>query len=410
MHESPNHKQARSPTILIIGAGLGGLALAQGLIRSGFNVTVFERDESSTSREQGYRISMRSLGMAALSALLPPNKMNRLSIAKVADVGDGFTFANEKMQPILKIPSGQDAAVQLLRSELRMLLQEDINIEWNRRLVMFEDKDDQVIAHFEDGSSATGDFLVGCDGGASTIRELIPSIYKNGHGAIPKMVDVNSIVFTGQIDRSPEWEALLPLNQTGMVRFLGPGSNYMGVCFSERADRSPTVFWGLTEKIESPDSPHFQFDRELKNCEQILDHCKKLISNEPWHETLKKLVYDTPKEGILTPWILRTTQFPDELSQLPIVPSGRVTLVGDSAHVMPPGQGLGGSNVLEDARLLSILLTSSKKPIDWVKLTGEYERQMFIRARKAVQESDSTADSHSRIRLIPISDSNDGFG
>ena len=56
--------------ILIIGAGLGGLALAQGLVKSGFNVTVFERDESPTSRSQGYRISIRSMGMNALSELL----------------------------------------------------------------------------------------------------------------------------------------------------------------------------------------------------------------------------------------------------------------------------------------------------------------------------------------------------
>ena len=49
--------------ILIVGAGLSGLSLAQGLVKSGFNVTVFERDESPTSREQGYRISIRSLGM-----------------------------------------------------------------------------------------------------------------------------------------------------------------------------------------------------------------------------------------------------------------------------------------------------------------------------------------------------------
>lgn len=113
--------------ILIIGAGLGGLALAQGLIRTGFNVTVFERDEGSISRAQGYRISIRSRGMNALAAILTPEKMSRLSAAaKVTDVGDGFICANEKMEPFLTTPLGQDAAVQFLRSELRKLLQEGV--------------------------------------------------------------------------------------------------------------------------------------------------------------------------------------------------------------------------------------------------------------------------------------------
>ena len=181
--------------ILIIGAGLGGLALAQGLVKEGFDVTVFERDESPTSRAQGYRISIRKLGMNALSALLTPEKMNRLSLAKVADVGDGFTCANEKMEPFFSVPGGQDAAVQFLRSELRSLLQEGINIEWNKRLVRFEDDGTKVSAHFEDGSYATGDLLVGCDGAGSLVRELLPSMYGDRLGSIPKVIDSNRAIF-----------------------------------------------------------------------------------------------------------------------------------------------------------------------------------------------------------------------
>ena len=46
----------------------------------------------------------------------------------------------------------------------------------NKRLVMFEDNGDQVIPHLEDGSYAALDLLVGCDGGASTVKELLPSV------------------------------------------------------------------------------------------------------------------------------------------------------------------------------------------------------------------------------------------
>jgi hypothetical protein len=180
--------------ILIIGAGLGGLALAQGLVKAGFHATVFERDESPASRPQGYRISIRSLGMQALSALLTPEKLSRLSEAKVADVGDGFTCANEKMEPFFSVPQGQDAAVQFLRTELRSLLQEGIDIKWNKRLSRFEDNGDQVVAHFEDGSHAAGDLLVGCDGGGSSVRELLPSVYGNSLGLIPRVFDSNRAI------------------------------------------------------------------------------------------------------------------------------------------------------------------------------------------------------------------------
>lgn len=386
----------KNPSILIIGAGLGGLSLAQGLVKAGFNVTVFERDESPTSRVQGYRISIRSMGMAALSALLPPEKMNRLSQAKVSDVGDGFTLANE-MEPLFTIPLGQDAAVQLLRSELRSLLQEGLHIEWNKRLIKFEEISDQVVAHFEDGSYATGEMLIGCDGGASTIRELLPSVYGSGLGSLPKVIDIPRASLGGQIDRTPEWETLLPLTKTGLVRFVGPNSHSMGVCFSERTDRSLTIFWALSEEIEDRNSPWYQFDQGLECRERLLEHCQQLMKNEPWHENLKKLVYDTPAAGMMAPWLFRTTQFSDS-NQYPIVPSGRVTLVGDAAHAMPPDKGLGGNNVLEDARLLSTLLASAPKPIDWPKLTGEYEKQMFERARIAVQESNSAAEAFRNMR------------
>lgn len=382
--------------ILIIGAGLGGLALAQGLIKAGFQVTVFERDETPTSRPQGHRIFIRSMGMQALTALLSKEKWGRLSTAKVTDVGGGFTCANEKMESFFSV-QGKEAGVQFLRSDLRNFLQEGVHIEWNKRLILFEDDGHQVIAHFEDGSYVTGDLLVGCDGGASTVRELLPKVYKEGLGAIPNVIDSNQAVLGAQIDRTTEWEMLLPLSKTGFVRYLGINSHDIGVCFSERFDRTPTVFWAFSEEIKDRHAPWYQFDNGLECRRRILDHCKQLMNNEPWHENLKKLVNDTPAEAIMAPWLIRTTQFSDS-DQFPMVPTGRVTLLGDSAHAMSNARGLGGNNVLEDARLLSTLLASSTKPIDWPVLIEKYEKEMFKRARVAVQESENAAEYFRNLR------------
>jgi salicylate hydroxylase len=378
--------------VLINGAGLGGLALAQGLVKAGFKVTVFERDESPTSRPQGYRISIRSLGMQALAALLTPEKMSGLSLAKVADVGNGFTCANEKMEPFFSVPQGQDGGVNFLRSELRQVLRDGINIAWNKRLVRFEDGGDQVIAHFEDGSSAAGDLLVGCDGTGSAVRELLPSVYPTGLGSIPQVIDGNRSILGGQIDRTTEWERLLPLNKAGMVRFLGLDSHFLGVCFSERADRSPTVFWAFSEEVKDRNAPWYRFDQSV-----ILNRCKQLVEGESWHQNLKKLVRETPVSAIFTPWRIRTTRFSDS-DHFPMVPTGRVTLLGDAAHAMPNDRALGGNNVLEDARLLATLLTASTQPSDWPKLIEQYEREMFARAKIAVQDSENAADYFRHLR------------
>src|SRR5260370_5029432 len=59
---------------LIVGGGLGGLCLAQGLTRSGMSVAVYERDASAGFRGQGYRIGIKDAGSDALRDCLPADR------------------------------------------------------------------------------------------------------------------------------------------------------------------------------------------------------------------------------------------------------------------------------------------------------------------------------------------------
>lgn len=59
--------------VLIAGAGVGGLCLANGLRAAGVRVSVFERDHDLAVRNQGYRIHIDEDGGAALRHCLPEN-------------------------------------------------------------------------------------------------------------------------------------------------------------------------------------------------------------------------------------------------------------------------------------------------------------------------------------------------
>ena len=52
--------------VVIIGGGIGGLTLAQGLKRAGVSAAVYERDRTLTNRLQAYRVHIGPTGGLAL--------------------------------------------------------------------------------------------------------------------------------------------------------------------------------------------------------------------------------------------------------------------------------------------------------------------------------------------------------
>ena len=72
--------------VSVVGAGLGGLCLAQGLRRAGIEVDVYERDPAITARFQGYRLMLNPAGLEALRGCLPSRWHPLLG----AIVGDAF--------------------------------------------------------------------------------------------------------------------------------------------------------------------------------------------------------------------------------------------------------------------------------------------------------------------------------
>ncbi|HEY3261882.1 MAG TPA: FAD-dependent oxidoreductase [Pseudonocardiaceae bacterium] len=84
--------------VLVVGGGIGGLCLANGLVRSGISVAVYERDESAQFRNQGYRIGLKESGARALRDCLP-NHLFDLCVATSIRQATRMIFMDDQLRP-----------------------------------------------------------------------------------------------------------------------------------------------------------------------------------------------------------------------------------------------------------------------------------------------------------------------
>ena len=126
----PNRPVSQSALhVVIIGGGIGGLTLAQGLKKAGVSVAVYERDQTRTDRVQGYRVHINSTGSLALHECLPAPLFETFT-RTYGRPTDGIRFVTEQMKVLLALdrlnaPSrfGGDGVAQLDAGFLVPLLQ-----------------------------------------------------------------------------------------------------------------------------------------------------------------------------------------------------------------------------------------------------------------------------------------------
>ena len=383
--------------VAIIGGGMGGLCLANGLKKAGISVTVYERDQSPGSRPQGYRIHIDPQGSTALHECLPRHLWD-LFCSTGGNFSQGFSIVTQQLRELLNLarlarPGGNTDTIARHRSVSRITLRRILlagleqEVQFDKRFLRYEETSEGVIrVHFEDGSSAEADLVVAADGVNSAVRkQYLPHA---------EPIDTGVVGIGGTIALTDGVMALAPhLLLDGPVMVVPPAPCSM---FMAMWKRSAEAAQGLRRLgLEGPlpgDEDYlilaiggrpdfFGLDQHTASVtgSTLKDALRRTVVS--WHPTLRKLVEMIDEQQLyLNP--LRTAPRP-----VPWKPT-QITLLGDAIHSMTPYRGVGGNIALKDAALLTSQLLQvhrGEKPL--LHAIDEYEAAMREYAFAAVADS-----------------------
>ena len=372
--------------VLVAGGGLAGLATAQGLLKSGHTVEVFERD-ADLNRKQGYYLHINNLGGEALRRCLPQDlfdlyldtsreSYDRIQSIVLSSQLEELSSRASLHQP----PPGPRRHTGVHRRTLRQILSARLgdNLHIGSPVVSFEQDADGVTVSLADGSTARGDVLVGADGIRSAVRtQLMPDV-----PVIP--TGIKGIGVYGRTPITPELDAQLPeiLDQGVLMAIDQKGSRLLIATFRPRGAASQMAA-ELAPGVKVDDVPPYvmiscSVERGTVvppaaewTAETPLEmKASMLRALEGWHPAARALV-----EGI----------DPDSMFAIPfgfLEPaedweSSRVTVVGDAAHGMLPTLGMGANLSLNDAALLVEQLDRvGRGEAELTDAIGEYEAAM----------------------------------
>ncbi|WP_405496454.1 FAD-dependent oxidoreductase [Streptomyces sp. NBC_00096] len=375
--------------VMVIGAGLGGLCLAQGLRRSGVGVTVFERDDALLTRSQGYRLYIDPDGDLILRGALPA-ELYELFRATAGYPPLRIVKLDDQLNETRVLEDDPDETpISVDRRTLRQILAEGLcdHVVFGKRLVRYETSengDGPVTAHFADGTTATGDVLVAADGINSVVRrqylphaQIMDSGVRQVYGKVPLNDETRALfpevmfnVFTplvGSRERymgigphQPHEPAAQAAARLAPDAELHDGGDYMACYFGARTERFPH------EDLRTLTSPQL--------------HQLALDMTTDWHPGLRAIIEHWLPEAVF-PLTLRTS------IPIPAWPTSRVTLLGDAIHAMSPAGGAGANTALRDAAALAEVLARAATGEPLIPALRAYEAGMIDRGYAAVRES-----------------------
>jgi len=312
--------------ILIAGGGIGGMAAALALINRGHEVDVFE--QAPELKEFGAGVQISPNGTRALHALGVLEALRQLSCdtegkeVRLWNTGRTWKLFDLGVEAIERYGFPY---VTVFRPDLLQVLVDAVRarrpaaIHLGRRAVGVTRRGGEVSLQFEDGTTATGDALIGADGVHSVIRRELFG------GDNPR--------FLGMI----AWRGVIPIERVPRHISRDRATNWIGVGghvvhYPLRAGRLMN-FVGIQERGD--------WQVESWTIQGTAEECAD--DHAGWHGDVHALIAASPS---LFKWALMGR---DPLPQWTV---GNVTLLGDACHPTLPMLAQGAVMAIEDAVIL----------------------------------------------------------
>ena len=354
-----------TPSIAIVGAGLGGLTLARVLHVHGIAATVYEAEASPDARAQGGMLDIhRENGQMALKAAGVFDEF----LALIHPGGQATRGFDKDGQLLFDQPDdGTGGRPEVPRGELRRVLIESLpagSIRWGHKLVSVSPLGGgRHVLTFDDGSTATTDLLVGADGAWSRVRRLLSD-------AKPAYVGI-SFIETYLHDVDVRHVASAQAVGGGAFFALAPGKGIL-------AHREPNAVLHTYVALSKPEG----WLAGIDFADATLALAAVAKEFDDWAPALKALVTGSDTAPLPRP----IHALPSD-HHWPRIPG--VTLIGDAAHLMMPS-GEGANLAMLDGAELGKALAARPDDVEGALLA--YETTMFPRSAVAATEAKALSE------------------
>lgn len=343
--------------VLVAGAGIAGLAVARGLSRVGAEVVVLERD-SDLAATGGYKLHLGPAACTALRSVLRPEDMQLLRDVSVVTPSFTLVLRDHRGRRLVRVeePGGEGESLDVDRITLRLLLAEGLQdrLRLGVACESFTETDSDVTVTLSNGSSLSADVLVIAEGAGSRLAQQLagsPTSWPTGLvGVAGRTLAARTPARARELLVAAPTLAVGPGGAGLFASWHAPGHTVPPQHAHLVRTRSPVAIWGVI-------APAGVFAPDLKQASgtSLADRAAGVLRQRRWAPWLVELVANAEPDSIGGfRFVAADPDRPGSLS------TGRVTVIGDAAHAMPPTGGQGAATAIRDAAVLARCLDLSR--------------------------------------------------